>query len=379
VIRDSKLARDVQSQRHEGIVQQLQIYGLLFERVLGRPPVRLEVHTGAGALVPVPYEGEASVLQLLRDHRRMRQADPRAYEPVGWTKCSGCGYHDLCWSGAEAEQDVSILAAVRQGRARELRARGLASIGSIPSAIDDPAHRDYFWTGKRNPRRRDFVAGLLESAGAYLTQRPILRSPPELPAGASFAMLDLEGIPPYLDELDRIYLWGLKVCGENSGAYMAAEAGFGPAADREGWLGFLRLAARLLEEHGPDLPFVHWSEYEPTKIRSYVERYGDTDGIAARLLENSFNLLAEVKRSVALPLPSYSLKVVDGYVGFRRLLPEANGLWSIAKYIEATETEDPVARSAIVGQIRAYNEEDLDAMWAVVKWLRALPGITPVP
>ena len=61
--------------------------------------------------------------------------------------------------------------------------------------------------------------------------------------------------------------------------------------------------------------------------------------------------------------------MVDKYVGYRRTLADANGAWSIAEYIKATETNDPVARAAIVNQILAYNEEDLDATWAVLQWL----------
>ena len=42
---------------------------------------------------------------------------------------------------------------------------------------------------------------------------------------------------------------------------------------------------------------------------------------------------------------------------------------ALEEYIKATETNDPAAREAIVKQILAYNEEDLDATWAVLQWL----------
>ena len=62
---------------------------------------------------------------------------------------------------------------------------------------------------------------------------------------------------------------------------------------------------------------------------------------------------------------------MEQYVGYRRTLADANGAWSIAEYIKATETNDPAARAAIVNQILAYNEEDLDATWAVMEWLQS--------
>jgi predicted DNA-binding transcriptional regulator YafY len=41
------------------------------------------------------------------------------------------------------------------------------------------------------------------------------------------------------------------------------------------------------------------------------------------------------------------------------------------KYIEATEMEDEKSRKELMDQILAYNQEDLAATWAVLKWLKA--------
>lgn len=377
VIRDSKLARNIDAKRHKGIPLQLQIYGFLYERLVGQPPIELQVHAGTGDIVPVPYEGEAAILGALREYRRMRNLDPTTYEPVGWTKCDGCGFHDRCWAEAESRRDVSLLTAVRQDRARALHARGIKSIGDIARAIEDPVHRDLFWQGKREPRLRDFVPGLKRSAESYLSKTPIPIIAQDLPAATCFAMFDLEGLPPYIDDLEKIYLWGVKVFGDRRSGYLSAQAGFGADGDREGWFAFLKLAQRLFAEYGAELPFVHWSQYERTKLELYIERYGDPDGVAACVLANLVDLLSLLRKSVVLPLPSYGLKVVDEYVGFRRKLEEANGAWSIAKYIEATETNDPAARAAIVDQILAYNEEDLDATWAVLEWLRKNAAFDP--
>ena len=71
-----------------------------------------------------------------------------------------------------------------------------------------------------------------------------------------------------------------------------------------------------------------------------------------------------------MPLPSYGLKVVEKFVGFERRLTEYQGSLAMARYIEATETSDPAARDAIISEILAYNEEDLDATWKVLGWLR---------
>ena len=95
------------------------------------------------------------------------------------------------------------------------------------------------------------------------------------------------------------------------------------------------------------------------------------DGVDRRIDVNRVELLAAMQASVVLPLPSYTLNAVEKYVGFERTLPEANGEWSMALFIEAAETGDRRRRDMLIEQIGRYNREDLDATWAVLQWLLA--------
>lgn len=196
-------------------------------------------------------------------------------------------------------------------------------------------------------------------------------APPALPTADNYVMFDLEGLPPQLDELDTVYLWGTQVFGADSGDYQAAVAGFGPDGDRWGWLDFLAQARTIFEAYG-DIPFIHWHHYETTKIGAYLDRYGDDTGLAERVLRNCVDLLPITRDAVVLPDPSYSLKVVERRAGYRRTLDEYGGDWSIARYIEAVETRDESAREEIMREILDYNREDLEATWAVMGWLRSL-------
>jgi len=200
-----------------------------------------------------------------------------------------------------------------------------------------------------------------------------LLAKPEIPDARNYVMFDLEGLPPQLDELDKIYLWGFQVFGEHPGPFEGVLAGMGTNGDREGWENLLRRVGTLFDSYG-DIPFVHWHHYEKTYLGRYSERYGDSDGIAERVKANLLDLLPVTLRAVALPISSYSLKVVEKYVGFNRTQDEYGGDWAMAKFIEATETEDSNTRQEIMEQILKYNQEDLQATWAVFQWLRKLGG-----
>lgn len=103
----------------------------------------------------------------------------------------------------------------------------------------------------------------------------------------------------------------------------------------------------------------------------YIERFGDDDGIAHRVLDNCLDLLDVVKNSLVLPVYSYSLKVIEQHIGFKRTMDEFGGQWSMAQYIKAVETEDKELRDKIMSEIVKYNEEDLKATWAVLEWLKS--------
>ena len=173
-----------------------------------------------------------------------------------------------------------------------------------------------------------------------------------------------------LDDLDKVFLWGLQVFGDRSSKFKYALAGLGADGDRVGWESFLSEASNILNHYG-DIPFVHWHHYERVRLDVYVDRYGDRDGVAKRVRENLLDLLPVTKQSIALPLSSYSLKIVEKHIGFARTQTEYGGDWAMAKYIEATETKDQALRDELVDQILKYNEEDLRATWAVLQWLKS--------
>lgn len=370
IIRDSKMARRIDEENHPEILLQAQLYGWLFEKNCGVPPKALQVFSGMKGIVPVPYDGGASALTALERLLAVKHQEVEAYEPVGWSKCSPCGYNERCWNRAEQNGDVALLPDVDQSLARTLNGIGVrtrrellgnfdfVSLSELKRPVGSKEHR----VGKRAERILLF-AEAMERGEERILAAPAI---PQLP---NYAMFDLEGMPPHLDELDKIYLWGAQVFGEKPSEFKPTVSGFGPDGDREGWIAFLHGAKKIFEHYG-DIPFVHWSSYEKTNLGKYIQRHGDVDGTAARVIANLLDLFALTRESIILPVPSFSLKVIKQYVGYRRKQEECDGQWAMATFIEATETCDEEKRRELMDEILAYNQEDLEAMWAVFQWLR---------
>lgn len=371
-IRDCKMARNVSEKDHPEIARQLQIYGWLYEKTTGNRPLRLEVLKGDGNIETLDYQGEAAVISHFRTLLRIISASEEPFSPIGWSKCGGCGYNDLCITRANESQTVALLPDVDQGLARRLKELGVLTIKDLAGKYNETglAELKRPW-GAREQKVGKKAAGILQQAQAMIENREIVVKRPEIPVSTNYVMFDLEGLPPQLDDLDKIYLWGMRVFGNKPSSFLYSLAEIGADGDRKGWEEFLKIAGKIFADYG-DIPFVHWAFYEKTKIKTYVERYGGKDGIADRVLGNLLDLLPITKDAVVLPQPSYSLKVVEKHVGFKRTQDEYGGDWSIAKYIEAVETEDEGKRKSLMDEILKYNEEDLQATWAVFEWLRTL-------
>lgn len=371
-IRDAKLSLHADENNHPEILLQVQLYGYLFERTFGVPPEGLEVLLGDSTIVEVLHDSGAQALTLLSEIKINSTESNKPYEPVGWSKCQSCGYRKTCWTEAEENCDVALVYGVDQGLARALHDVGVTTINQFVDEFTDDALSRFVRPWGKAERRVGKSAGqILQQARAMVDGREIQLGVPQIPDAKNFVMFDLEGLPPQMDELDKVYLWGTQIFGKQPGHYQAAVAGFGPEGDRQGWFDFLNQADAIFDAFG-DIPFVHWHHYETTKLKSYIDRHGDPDGIAARVVTNCLDLLPVTRRAIVLPEPSYSLKVVERRVGYKRQLKEYGGDWSIARYIEATETGNESEQQAIMEEILAYNREDLEATWAVLMWLKSL-------
>lgn len=371
IIRDSKISRRITENDHPEILRQLEIYGWLYEQSQAKPLLCLQVHSGPGDIIELPYDGCAAALEFIEYIARLKTSRSEIYSPVGWSKCGGCTFHSYCWPRAEANRDVALIPGVDQNLASTLNEQGIITIEELLEHFDENSLSEFKRPWGAGMRRvgKDAVK-ILRMAKALSDGKEFLIELPSIPDRPNYVMFDLEGLPPQLDELEKIYLWGIQVFGRKPSDFMPSVSGFGEQGDKEGWLNFLHNVSNIFDKYG-DIPFVHWHHYERVKIDLYLERYGDRDGIASRIKANLLDLLPITQKSIALPLPSYSLKVVEKYVGFKRTLDDVAGDWAMAKYIEAIETEDPAERDEVMAQILDYNREDLEATWAVLTWLKS--------
>ena len=391
IISDAKLTRSIFNKpRKDGtrtpkstkiqIVLQLQLYGWMLAQIIPGAKFTLQVNTGSGDTEEVDYDGGEAALSALERVLEIEALPEEPAEEVGWSKCAGCGFREHCWPRAEERQAIGIVIDVNVKFAAKLTQAGVTSYSDLYENQTEESLAELKSPGKGDDPTQQAAARLiLQNAEALTTGLPVRRRtangkpvpmPAELSADDNYVMFDLEGAPPEGGMEQIVYIWGVQVFGKNGGVFEAAIAGFDDGGDEKGWRDFLELASAMIAEH-PGIRIVHWANYENDMVSRYLERFGDdAAGTGATVLASLLDLLPVAKQTVAVPLPSYSLKLVENLAAFKRSDGDVGkGDDSIVAYTTARGSDDPVMQAEIIESIRAYNEEDLAATWAVQEWL----------
>ena len=378
IIRDAKLSGRIGPNDHIQVHRQLAVYGWLFKQVARVAPARLEIVTRSGEIIESQPDWNATVQDMRRLLSNRQRGALEPYTPVGWSKCGACGFRDThCWPRAVANHEPGIVASIDEGTALALHEQGIRTYDEIPSKFTIDSLEDVVRPfGTRLQKVGLRAEAVFHQIDALQTGEAVILREPQLPAGTAWAVFDVEAIPFGEVNPVEVYLWGTQVWADASGPgeYLSSTSDASPGSDKAAWTAFLANVRSIREAYG-DIAFVHWAPYEKVRVAEYIARYGDPDGNGEWLLEHLFDLLSEVRFCAVFPLPSYSLKVIEEFVGFRRSQDEYGGDWSIAKYLES---HTPMERQEALREIRQYNHEDLQATWAIFQWLSRQKVSAPI-
>jgi predicted RecB family nuclease len=149
------------------------------------------------------------------------------------------GSLDRCWATAERNSDVALVYGVDQNLARTLNTQGIRSRKDLLGKFDVASLSDFKRPyGRREQRVGKIAERILQFAEAMERQQERVLSVPAIPPHNNYVMFDLEGMPPHLDELDKIYLWGTQVYGEQPSEFRVALSGLGRMGTKKVGSGF---------------------------------------------------------------------------------------------------------------------------------------------
>ena len=277
--------------------------------------------------------------------------------------------------GLNARDDLALIADIRLSQIHKLRAAGLMTVTQLAGA--DGLHvahlnDDMLWKLQRQARLQ--VASRGEAAPRYELLAPNQIDGPRglfllPPASTGDLFFDMEGFP--LIDDGREYLFG--VC-----YHEASELRFcdwwahSPAEEKRAFESFVQWAHTRWREH-PELHIYHYNHYEVTALRRLMGKYGVCEREVDELLHGQVfvDLYRIVRQSVMIGEPSYSLKYVEHLYRGRREGDVASAGESMVFYQRwlIAQDGDTPENSAILRQIRDYNEQDCRSTAELAGWL----------
>lgn len=373
-IRDIKLARNLDA--HPEIELGMGLCRIVAKEVLGYEPI-LEVFTGDGELLsPYIAPDNKIVKQCIKLISNLEDLTEEPSEISGWSKCSPCPFFTHCWDDAWKGRHVCTIPGVEQGMSLALLDHNIETWEALIKKGNNIAEIIFqrgSGTQRIGPTRTEKFLRQARclSRGIHEKIKPLTLPNGYSPGDRPLVIFDVENNMPLFDELGLqvdVYLWGLLVVTDEEMIQKLIVAPRGADGDQNGWEQFLSTMSEIFKRYG-DIPIIHFSSHEKTKVSNYLRKYGDANSIGQRVINNLWDLYRAILSSVALPVPSYGLKQIESFVGFKRTQEEYGGSWSIVRYNQYLEATSPDKAEEILNEIKVYNGEDLMATYEVYKWV----------
>src|SRR5262249_21235521 len=156
-------------------------------------------------LCSVPYRPKTA-LRVVRELQKVKKLHNRPYEPVGWSKCLDCCFHDFCWEQAFERKDVAMLPDVDQGLARELHDEGINTYVELLARYSEARLANLRRRVGSKPRKVGHAASsILAQAKSFTSGEMTVSGPLNLNRASTLVMFDVEGIPAHLDYAEKTY------------------------------------------------------------------------------------------------------------------------------------------------------------------------------
>ena len=285
------------------------------------------------------------------------------------------------WSGhAERElvarDDLALIADIRSSQIHKLRAAGFTTVTqfALANGVGVP-HLNEGTVAKLQLQARLQLDSRGQAVPSYRLLAPDQTDGPRglfllPPVCGEDVFFDMEGFP--LIDDGREYLFG--ACYYEGGELQFRDWwAHSPTEEKRAFESFVSwVHARWKAD--PNLHIYHYNHYEVTALRRLMGKYGVCEQEVDELLHGQVfvDLYRIVRQSVMIGEPSYSLKYIEHlYRGQREgsVASAGESMVFYQRWMVAQDGDTP-KESAILKQIRDYNEQDCRSTAELAEWLR---------
>jgi predicted RecB family nuclease len=372
---DCKLAVETKA----ATILQLSLYSDLVKSVQGKLPKLMHVIPPGTRFIPESHR----VLDFSAFHRTQRlhlesvvDADERydSYpEPIG--HCELCRWGAQCRSQRRDDDHLSLVAGITKLQRKELtdwNVNTRTELGNLVLPLSQKPKRGS-QEGFVRVREQARIQVSAEREGKSLFEV----FPPSDTHG--FAMLpeasikdvylDFEG-DPFVGTTGREYLFGLG-CDTHGVLDYAHYWALSEAEEKKGFEWTIDLIMQRWRED-PFMHVFHFGAYEPSAFKRLMGKYASREDEVDRMLRAGLmiDLHAVLKRSMRAGVEQYSLKAMEPFHGFTRVVPLNNAATAMRTVQHALELSRVAGLDEEVKKlVKDYNEDDCWSTRSLRIWL----------
>ncbi|MCP9849609.1 TM0106 family RecB-like putative nuclease [Cyanobium sp. Morenito 9A2] len=285
-------------------------------------------------------------------------------------KCTLCSWRGYCGSEATAEGHLSEVSGIGAKRRELLLELGLTRLTDLAAADPEQLAEALQVHGEQH---REVAAQLVAQAQVQCSGAPrrlgSTAALPELADVPGVLIYDIESDPDARDD----FLHGFLRLGRGPAGWDEGDkAPYHPllALYEHGEARLWQRLQHLLARY-PGWPLLHYGETESIALVRLAQRQGAPDAELEALRARCIDLHQRVRRHWLLPVNSYGLKAVAGWLGFQWSQKGVDGarclLWW--RQWRSGTGNAPRGSHRQLRRIFRYNHDDGLATWRVAQWL----------
>jgi predicted RecB family nuclease len=376
---DSKLGKDTRA----GTILQMCLYSQMVEAIQGVLPELMHVMTPEDGFKMHDYR----VNDFIAYHRLAQRglldaiakgtAEPYTYpDPVA--HCDICRWWQDCDKHRRKDDHLSLVAGISGLQVTELKkwdVNTLEKLAKLPMPITQKLSRGSIETYERvreqarvqleAREKHEPVYELLEVAeGQGLARLP------EPSDGDIF--FDFEG-DPFAGTTGLEYLFGYVLLNEENEDYYCIWA-VSEAQEKAAFEKFLDTVMARWQTY-PDLHIYHYTAYEPSTLKRLTGKYATRQDEMDRLLRYGvfIDLHSITRQSLLASIEAYSLKDLEIFYGFQRVMPLKAASTNLRVVEQLLESYAPAEIPTVVKEaVEEYNKEDCISTVHLRNWLETL-------
>jgi predicted RecB family nuclease len=400
-VADTKLARHVKA----GAVLQICSYVDQLTAIQGVQPEHMSVVLGGSAREEARLRVDDYMAYYRAAKRRFTVAvlgtdatpppnpayPPAATYPEPVEHCDVCRWAELCVQRRREDDHLSLVAGITGRQRKALVGREIDTVVRLAAApipfqpALDGASAASVERVREQARIQVEGRSLPKPIYELLVPPPGEAAEPERglatlpPPDAGDLFLDLEGDPYALDDgVD--YLFGvLDMQGEFTPIWSFdpdAPADVTLAGEKAAFERLIDLLTERLDRY-PNMHVYHYAPYEPTALKRLMGRHATREDGVDRMLRGGVlvDLFRAVRQGIRASVESYSIKRLEPLYDFVRDVPlkdAGSSIVAFEQWLELGDGDRPA--SSILGDIAAYNRDDVRSTLVLRDWLETLRG-----